>query len=560
MEPLTLGRKSFLFLCFIFIFSGVISSQSKRFDSSGVMARFLRYAALESGILIATQASPYAVADISSTLQRLDNSLLSSQARKALAGIYFAGFHTETEQGTFLRNNFLLDIVPAFEVYPSKAYTFGTEESLGWNDRLPLLAVPFEFSLGSILYGKTRLEIREDHNVIDGSPELPKANVTNWIEDPSYIDWAFPFEAYIGAEYRQFSFSLGRDSLNWGPGKSGTLFISDAPDFYDFLQASFIATNLSYRFLWITLDPTVLPGELPNRADVVAWSKNLFVHRGEALFFNRLAFSVTEALVLGGKAADISYMNPFLIFHNRWAWDALYLPYKAAASLLSFELRLNPWRFIEAYGSFAMNQFQTPFEKDRYDSAASVIPDAFAWLAGIEAIYPLFGGWFHIGYEAVYTNPWMYIRENMLNSFVWRRRLPTNVPNYHFAYKDAPIGYEYGPDVMVNYVSVGFDAPGLVSINANFKRTAKGEQTLYILYEESAEAVAKKTPSGIPEITNEIFLNAEFFPLDDLMLTGTGRVGSIQNAAHIPGEKASLLDFSIGVEYTIHLDSSIKKR
>ncbi|GAB1455633.1 hypothetical protein MASR2M48_09400 [Spirochaetota bacterium] len=172
-------------------------------------------------------------------------------------------------------------------------------------------------------------------------------------------------------------------------------------------------------------------------------AKNLFLHRFEALLGGRVALALVEGLMVGGVEPDLAYANPFLILHNRFAWNAT--SFESAASVLGLELRFNPWRYMELYGSFAMNQLQTSYERERYAGDAEAIPNAYAWLAGGEGAYPFMGGWIRASLEYVFTNPWMYIRENRFTSFTWRRRLTSNVAGAD-QLCDSFIGYRYGPD------------------------------------------------------------------------------------------------------------------
>jgi hypothetical protein len=345
---------------------------------------------------------------------------------------------------------------------------------------------------------------------------------------------------------------LGRDALRWGPGATGTLALSDAPDYYDYVDAGLTGERFSYRFARVSIDPALTASELAALPPSFESRKNLFLHRFELLFGGRVAFALVEGLMVGGVEPDLAYANPFIVLHNRWAWNATHYDgiadndFTSAAALLSLELRVNPWRYGELYGSFTINQFQTDYERTRYPGAADVIPNAFAWIAGGRGAYPLLGGWARVTAEYVYTNPWMYLRENALNSFTWRRVLPSNMAGAD-VYASAPLGYRYGPDAQVLYAALGWDAPGRLTLMASLERAVRGQQTIATPYDEGDDSVALKTPTGVPETTTGLGLEAAWYPLPGLSVTATLLWRSVTNAGHVSGAAARALDGCVGI-------------
>ena len=164
--------------------------------------------------------------------------------------------------------------------YPQIDVAGSPTSSWGWAERLPLVELPLALYVGEALKLEGSLELKEDHNAIRN--DMVPANGSTLIEDARYIDYTFPFRALASWERSPVSASMGRDTLRWGPGQSGTLLVSDEPDFYDYLQYGFSSPVLAYRFLWLSLD-----GALANNdyyPDTIAyssvpWTKNLFVHR-----------------------------------------------------------------------------------------------------------------------------------------------------------------------------------------------------------------------------------------------------------------------------------------
>lgn len=543
--------------------TGAAYAQQNRFDYDEDAVRALRYAAWEAGTLFGSAASPYGLADLGLTAARIQafaaGQGLSDEALAAL-GAVLGILRPEAEAGS---DGFLarLGAGAALEAYP-RLYDSGDPGTpWSWAERLPLLSIPIELGArraeGAIdpgapaptgaLYARIIVDLREDHNALDGT--VTPANVSNWIESADYIDYTFPHEAFIAGEYGALSASFGRDRLRWGPGSALTL--SEEPDYYDYLDAALTTRRFSYRYAWISIDPSLRPSEL-DALDGGAFEsvKNLFLHRLEFLPFDRVAVAIVEGLMLGGVEPDLAYANPFLILHNRFPWNTTAYDgiggndFVPAATVVALELRVNPWRYAEVYGTLAMNQLQSSYEIERYGAAA--IPNAYAWQAGFEAAYPLFGGWLRAGFEYVYTNPWMYIRENRFNSFTWRRRLTSNIGGAD-QLADAYLGYRYGPDAMAWSGSLGWDSPGRLRGKASLEYALKGEQGLDTAYATGQAAAALKTPTGTPERIASVGLEAYWKPRPWLEL-GCGLVWtSVGDYGHAVGARAAALDARVSI-------------
>lgn len=513
--------------------------QANRFDYDDDAIRGLRYAAWEAGTIIGSAASPYSRSDLALSLDRsaLFTGALSTEARLALervAVMLASGFQLDS-----LGFGATIGATTTLEAYPR---LYGGKEpgtSWAWADRRPILSIPIELGALGALYAKYIVDIQEDHNAIERI--VDPANDSNWIESLDYVDYTFPFESFVAAEYGPLSFSVGRDRLRWGPGRTGTLVLSDAPDYYDYLDAGLGGEWFSYRFARVSIDPSLRPGEVIDAGAMAA--KNLFLHRFEALLGGRVALALVEGLMVGGVEPELAYANPFLILHNRFAWNAT--SFVSAASVLGLELRFNPWRYMELYGSFAMNQLQTSYERERYEGDADAIPDAYAWLAGGEGAYPFMGGWIRASLEYAFTNPWMYIRENRLTSFTWRRRLTSNVAGAD-QLCDSFIGYRYGPDARVYYGALGWDAPGMLSFQASVEYAERGEQGLYTEYKEGDAALALTTPTGIVERSSNLGFEVSWCPRHGIDVYGALELRFVDNAGQQSGVSATVLDGRLG--------------
>lgn len=473
--------------------------QAGLYDRNADSVRALRYAAWEAGTLFTTAASPYLRGELESAAERAAAAPypISDQARDALR---------EYGQGrpmAALRLGDGMALGAAVEAnivwYPSLGPS-GAPGFLAWDERAPLLELPLSLRAGDALVLEGSLVLREDHNSL--RPGLTPANSSSWIESADYVDIGFPFRAFAAFEDGPYSASLGRAKLRWGPGASGTLFVSDEPDYYDFLQWGVSSPRLGYKFLLVSLDDGLSPepadypdGYAGGFQGAASWTKSLVVHRWDLTFFGRLSIGIVEGLALGGVPLSLAYLNPLLILHNRYAWNSDIAPgTPPASSALGLELRANPWRYMELYGSFIMNQLQTSYEIKTY--GASEIPDSYGWIVGAEGAYPLGRGWAIGGVEYVYTNPWLYIRESRFNSFFWGRAVTSNVSgSYQRVYSS--LGYPAGPDSEALFARFGWDAPGMLLVEFSVESLRRGSnELLSTAYEEGEAAAGLRTPSG----------------------------------------------------------------
>lgn len=528
-----------------------------RFEYDEAAIRALRYAAWEAGTVLGSAAAPYSLADVRLALERAELAFAGTAGSvEALSGLAALRELVRPQQPGFGQEAKKLEAdigaELAVEAYPRLWNDGELETPWSWSRRAALVRLPLSLSALGVLQARTVVELREDHNAVELN--VVPTNWSNWIESGDYIDYAFPFESFVAFEYGPLSLSLGRDKLRWGPGITGTLVLSDRPDHYDYVDAALTGDWLAYRFAHIAIDPSVTAAERALLPETYVSKKSYILHRFEFLLAGRVALALTEGLMVGGMEQDLSLYNPFLVLHNLWAWNRSLTDglgtnnMKSAASILGAELRFNPWRYMELYGAFAMNQLQTAYELSRFGDDAVGIPNAYAWQAGIDAAYPLYGGWIRASAEYVFTNPWMYLRENILNSFVWRRVLPTNVAAPGTTnLTSAPVGYAYGPDARVFFCALGWDSPARLSFSASVEYAERGEQSILSAYREGPEAVALTTPTGVAERTTSLGLELAWNPRAGISLYGAVLYRAVDNAAHVAGQKASAMDALVGI-------------
>ena len=439
----------------------------------------------ESGAPPSSAAGPTTLDEIRISLRQVDQDRLSEAGRRAYDYLEELAPPVLVTTPAFAGN---VSLGVDFEAY------LATAEASRWivdyPDRKSLLTVDFEAYAFDAAYGLLHFDLREEQFAVGRAD-----NSTNWLEDLTYIDANFPYRALLSVGGPHWNLAIGRDRFSWGRGRSGQLLLSADAPYHDFFRLTGYWDIFKYTFGVIGFEPWLTTAELGrgHGDEVEEYAKNLFLHRFEFVFFERLRFVITEGLMYGKRTPDLTLLNPFLIMHNLYIWE-----YASSAS--SVEIALNPWRNFTLYGQFYMNQLQLQFEIDQY--GADAVPNATAWLFGGHGYIPIGPGSLEIGFEGAITDPWLYIREHPLLSFFWRRRVTSNLLGRPEVVTDS-LGYGWGPDSSVVAGWVGYSiAPWLdTEIEATWVRS--GPQTLLTPYAEGPEAAAMRTPT---EPTEELFV------------------------------------------------------
>jgi hypothetical protein len=500
-------RSTILALCVVVSGFSFAENDQAVLPYDSPVAGLLRSIYLELGKEPLSNAAPFSVDEVLLMLEKIDPRDLSPAGKRAYEAISAA-------LPTFSPRE---PLEPHLEIHPSFALEgylhtnksrSKTEWEYGYAERQPLASVPLEVWLGEHFYGAVDVSIRKNHDALN--EELVPHNYTNLPFTFDEIDYEFPLRAFVALGGPHWSVSLGRDRFSWGNGETGNLAVSDAPDYYDYARATLYWGGFKYTGLWITLlydqdsyrFPVLGPaGDLVNGGDYNP--RNFFSHRVEFCIADRVTLGITEGILVGGVQPDLSYLNPFIIFHNMYRWAH-------ASSLLALEVNYNPWRYFEVYGQAAFNQIQLPYELSRYGGASDT-PDANALLAGIRVRVPVDEGYVDAGSEIVRVSPWMYIRENKLISYQWWRWMASNVSGSS-QWLSAPLGYYEGPDSIVFQVWLGYSVPDSYSLRLDYKRSVKGSNTLDTPYEEGEETASMLTPTGTAETKNVFHVGGSVEP------------------------------------------------
>lgn len=514
-------KKHSIFL-FIILISSVLSLYAQSYEGSNaqrlIPAGHWIYDSLirieaETGSVSFAQNAPLSAAEIKGYLSEIPRDALSSAAQNAITSIL----------------NFLDEKYPAIS---SKALSIGIDPSISLEfyhkqtDGVPwmydnfykkhLLDLPLFLSVGNYVFiesdifaGINYWTAREDENF------------TNIPLNGDQLDSHFPSTAYISAGLPVFNifsinFQLGQGKLSVGNTMLGSVFLSDHFESDAYAQLSFYSPNIRYASSTIQLEV----------------NKYFYLHRLELKPIKQLQFGILEG-VLVNAPFELRYLNPLTIFHSYAAWrsyegynqgqkdgdDNDYNGFSRVGSYFGLTFDANPWKYMRVYGLFAMNQFQTQYERETFPASAT-IPDSIGFQTGIQGYIPVKNGYLSGGIEFLYTNPWLYINDDAGWSF-FRTRYD-NIKN-----PDTPInswlGSPYGPDTTGFAGKLGYEEANKWSVDLLYTYLNRGEQSFSMFspfdggknsyYPSTVEEATLKTPTGIPEKTTMIQLSGSYNPL-----------------------------------------------
>ncbi len=514
--------------------------------------------AMETGAVSFTQNAPLTIAELTIHLYAIHYDSLSDSGKAEFNRIldFFRTSNISFTSGPL-----------SFSVEPSinPEFYYKNNSTLDWmygyKEKLHILDFPLELSLSDFLYIES--DIFAGLNYWAAADDTLLTNIPTKADS---LDLHFPKRAYISSGI-QFSdswcvnFQLGSGDVSVGSTYLGSLILSKYFESDAYAQLSIYSPKIRYASTTMQLEV----------------NKYMYLHRLEFRPIERLEFGLLEG-VLVNAPFELRFLNPLTVFHSYTAWRT-YASYNAGqhnggantysggsriGSYLGLTVDFNPWKYMRVYGLLALNQFQTPYERKNFP-AASAIPDSIGVQGGIDAAVPFMGGYLTGGVEALYTNPWLYISEDADWSF-YRSRLDilmqTTTPINSW------VGSPFGPDTIAYDARAGYKYEGLWSASLGYQYVAQGENSFNLFsqfspdghnsyYPKTAEEATLSSPTGIPEITNRMYIRASFNPLDWIALLAQVSYTVQTNSDHIEGTKNTGIELVFSTSLSI--PSKVKK-
>lgn len=389
------------------------------------------------------------------------------------------------------------------------------------------------------------------------------------LEDMEFLQ---PTTAYASTGYLfkdkklGFNVHVAKQGLQIGHTKTGSIIYNDTYQTDAYFQLNLYSQKFKYEMNVVEVDN----------------SKYLYLHSIHIAPSKYFRVSFLEGTQLT-QPFELRYLNPLMIMHSFGSWTEYNNDtdvkehedrygnkiseeekYGEAwcAAYFAASVDVIPVKNLRIYGLFAMNEFQLPFEKES-DTGASM-PNSMAAQLGAEYNIPENrGGYYKLGFEAVYTTPYMYLKQGEAWS-LYRKRY--NMQGNGTIPICSWMGSPFGPDALSLLASVKYDMPQKWSAEFDYLFVAHGENSFglfqgkddlfypSVLFSTSylnasdARDLAEKFLNGTIQYTNQFTVKGNYVINDHFKLKGQFTYSLIFNNKNISDEFACGAQISFGCE------------
>ena len=320
----------------------------------------------------------------------------------------------------------------------------------------------------------------------------------------AYFDGNWPYRAFLSAGGENWNIQVGRDRLNWGPGETGNLSISDNMPWQNFAKITAYTEDFKYTFLtsffphplnyWDNQTDDAVNPEwhgLDNGYHHTYKGLSMYIgHRFELRFLkDKFTFAATEGLMYMSEdnSIDVRALNPLNFNHNNYiAWSS--------NSTLTLEANYTPFNGFNFYGEWIVDEIAFPGIETPPSADHRTVPTAMGYLFGAKSVFTLGNGIFHVNAEFAKTDPYLYLRDGIhsngttgqqgyygLNYVVAIRNWSS--VGAGITYDEYFLGYTYGPDAVVANLKAGWTTTDLrLSIEGSFFYMAHGTHDQWTMW------------------------------------------------------------------------------
>ena len=316
--------------------------------------------------------------------------------------------------------------------------------------------------------------------------------------------------------------AAGYESFRWGPGRRGTLLLSEAAGPMTFLSLQGSVRGEHTGVTAIALNAVI------SAAD----HAYLAAHRIEVEIAPRWTLGVSEAARYSSSGLDPLYavgLLPYTVIERiriREASNDSLRSLERANVMASADVSFRATRGLTLYGELLV---------DDYASEAANMPNRIAYQLGFRS-----------------DRPWGAHAVHFLGEY-------TRVRNYtysvyyveNYAYRGRPLGYSLGPDAENVYVEAAFDITRNWQLRWSGDFTNHGEGRLGVPWFPSQGAVSTAGLSGVVEERRGVWGDARWMPLDAVDLSVGAGFRRVRNDANVSGADRDgwLARFSADLRY-----------
>ncbi len=299
------------------------------------------------------------------------------------------------------------------------------------------------------------------------------------------LDMNFPRTAYGEVFFDKFFLSVGRRPIGWGPGNHDFAISDDVPFedhvWFDY-KTDLKGSAFDYNFVVIGFNTEALDSDTAaeiledvenaeyDNIDAYRGIKTLLAHR-VGFSWTSFRFSVGELNLIYGEYPNLVDLNPFGIYHNLFQdRKSNVMGYIEMEGLLNF----GDLGKARVYGSFAMDDFDLPGERDKnngkpgaiglsagaqyhiFDGETSNVMPSNKEKYSLKADSFKFNDGLNVSYEFYFCTPYMYNRFSDEGKYTVPFKLygsPTMREANAFY-----IGFKYGPNSMFHEIRMDYSS------------------------------------------------------------------------------------------------------
>ncbi|WP_192807769.1 hypothetical protein [Treponema sp. JC4] len=267
-----------------------------------------------------------------------------------------------------------------------------------------------------------------------------------------------------------FNLHVARSGLQIGNTSTGSIIYNSTFDTNVYFHTEIFSRQFKYEMNVIEV----------NHSDNE--EKFMYLHSMEVIPWKWLKIGFLEGTLING-GFSLRYMNPLMILHSFGTWTELNTEWEEkvygeahTCAYMGLSLEILPCRNTRIYVLYSQDEIQPPNELTS-DNGKSV-PDGWGYQAGVEVKIPEeHGGWYAAGIEAIYTTPFLYIKQaKEWSLYSYRYNMQSN--------GDTPlcswIGTPFGPDAIGFQAKFGYTMPKKWNAEADYLFVAHGTHSFGI--------------------------------------------------------------------------------
>jgi len=332
-------------------------------------------------------------------------------------------------------------------------------------------------------------------------------------------------QAHLSLQYPHVEIQLGRQPIDWGPGRRGNLTLSSYPPAYDFVT---LRARLG-RFKFVHLHGFLLSDVVHTYETEDGFirreyaEKYVAAHRLEYRPWWRVTVGLTESIIYGERDIDPAYLNPLLLF-----WSAQHSSHDRDNETLSADVECIPLKGVHCFAAVLIDEI---YLKEIFaDDARNKV----AMQVGCHLVDPLGLDDTDLHLEYARIQPCVYSHKFAVNTY---------------RHDGWPLGHwleENGDDISL---FAGHRLSEHLRVTAELSRTRQGEPGEMPWCHDDSDRYSFLY--GIVDRSTEMILTISLEPAKDIAIRGGYHWNRRRNKDHISGDDSTRHEafVSVHLEY-----------